>query len=235
MSNKCSRLVIWLVSVFVLVSCATLPEDFDKPASYALTDTGETLFGRGVTQQARAHPGKSGFVVLGNGLDAFVARAVLSHYAERSIDVQYYLFHNDLVGALLVDQLLKAADRGVRVRLLVDDMDMGGRDLGASVADAHPNMEVRFFNPFSRNVGRTSQFLTRYCSVTRRMHNKSVTVENQVSILGGRNIGNEYFEAHPDLAFADLDVMVIGPAVKEVSTAFDRYWNSVLAYHVSVL
>jgi len=235
MRNRFSTTVIWLASVFVLVSCATLPEDFDKPASYTLTDTGDTRFGRAVANQAKAHPGESGFLLLGNGLDAFVARAVLSNFAERSIDVQYYLFHNDLVGALFVDQLLKAADRGVRVRLLVDDMDMGGRDLGASVADAHPNMEVRFFNPFSRKVGRTSQFLTRYGSVTRRMHNKSFTVDNQVAILGGRNIGNEYFEADPDLAFADLDVMVIGPAVKEVSTAFDRYWNSELAYPVTAL
>jgi putative cardiolipin synthase len=129
-----------------------------------------------------------------------------------------------------MDQLLKAADRGVRVRLLVDDMDMGGRDLGASVADAHPNMEVRFFNPFSRHVGRTSQFLTRYGSVTRRMHNKSFTVDNQVSILGGRNIGNEYFEADPDLAFADLDVMGIGPVAREASASFELYWNSELAY-----
>ena len=235
MRARFSILVIWLALVFLVIGCATLPEDFDKPASYALTDTGDTLFGRGVSKQAKEHPGKSGFFLLGNGLDAFVARAVLSHYAERSIDVQYYLFHNDLVGKLLVDQLLKAADRGVRVRLLVDDMDMGGRDLGASVADAHPNMEVRFFNPFSRNVGRTSQFLTRYGSVTRRMHNKSFTVDNQVSILGGRNIGNEYFEAHPDLAFADLDVMVIGQEVKEVSASFDRYWNSELAYPVTAL
>ena len=230
MNNKHFHLVIWIGLVWILASCATLPTDFEKPASYALTDTGDTTFGRAVKEKAEAHPGKSGFLLLGNGLDAFVARAVLAKYAERSIDVQYYLFHNDLVGALFVYQLLKAADRGVRVRLLVDDMDMGGRDLGAAVADAHPNMEVRFFNPFSRNVGRTSQFVTRMGSVTRRMHNKSFTIDNQLTILGGRNIGNEYFEAHPDLAFKDLDVLVIGPAAKEVSRSFDRYWNSELAY-----
>jgi putative cardiolipin synthase len=215
--------------------CATLPEDFERPPSYALTETQETLLGRTLADEKAAHPGKSGFLLLADGLDAFVARAVLARLAERSIDVQYYLYHDDLVGRLLTDQLVKAADRGVRVRLLVDDMDLAGRDLGAAVMDAHPNIEVRIFNPFSRKVGRTSQFVTRLGSVTRRMHNKSFTVDNQVTILGGRNIGNEYFEADPDLAFADLDVVAIGPVAREVSAAFDRYWNSELAYPATVL
>jgi putative cardiolipin synthase len=114
-------------------------------------------------------------------------------------------------------------------------MDLAGRDLGAAVMDAHPNIEVRIFNPFSRKAGRMSQFVTRMGSVTRRMHNKSFTVDNQVTILGGRNIGNEYFEADPDLTFSDLDVMAIGPVAREVSTAFDRYWNSELAYPATVL
>jgi len=131
--------------------------------------------------------------------------------------------------------LLQAADRGVRVRLLVDDMDLAGRDLSAVALDSHPNVEVRIFNPFSRKTGRTSQYVTRMGSATRRMHNKSFTVDSQAAILGGRNIGNEYFEADPDLAFADLDVLAIGAVAREVSTAFDLYWNSELAYPVSVL
>jgi putative cardiolipin synthase len=232
------HLVIIFVAVMGLLftgGCATLPVDFERPESYAFTDTENTAFGRARAEERAAHPGESGFRLLGNGLDAFVARAVLAHYAERSIDVQYYLYHNDLVGALFTDQLLKAADRGVRVRLLVDDMDLEGRDLGVAVADSHPNMEVRIFNPFSRKTGRTSQFVTRLGSVTRRMHNKTFTVDNQATILGGRNIGNEYFEADPDLAFSDLDVLAIGPVVKEVSAAFDLYWNSELAYPASVL
>ncbi len=149
--------------------------------------------------------------------------------------MQYYLYHGDLVGRLLTWQLLRAADRGVRVRLLVDDMDQAGKDLAAAALSSHPNMEVRIFNPFSRKTGRVSQYVTRMGSVTRRMHNKSFTVDSQATILGGRNIGNEYFEANPELAFADLDVLAIGPAAREVSTAFDRYWNSELAYPVSVL
>ena len=135
------------LSLFLISGCATLPKDFERPESYAYTDTANTSFGKAVSDKAAAHPGKSGFHLLGNGLDAFVARALLVHYAERSIDVQYYLYHDDLVGRLFTDQLVKAADRGVRVRLLVDDMDLAGRDIGVAVADSHPNMEVRIFNP----------------------------------------------------------------------------------------
>ena len=227
-------ILVIALSIFVS-SCASLPENIDRPVSYAYTDTEDTAFGEGVIKLSADHPDKSGFHMLGNGLDAFVARALLTHYAERSIDVQYYLYHNDLVGRLFTDALLKAADRGVRVRILVDDMDLAGRDIGVAATDSHPNIEVRIFNPFSRETGRTSQYVTRMGSVTRRMHNKSFTVDNQVSILGGRNIGDEYFNADQNFVFADLDVMVIGPAVKDVSFVFDLYWNSELAYPASVI
>jgi putative cardiolipin synthase len=225
-----------LVVLSLVIACATLPENFGRKETFAYLDTGEeTLLGREISRQGAAHPTKSGFYLLGSGLDAFVARAVLAHFAERSIDVQYYLYHNDLIGRLLTWQLLQAADRGVRVRLLVDDMDLAGRDLNTAALNSHPNVEVRVFNPFSRKTGRMSQYLTRMGTVTRRMHNKSFTVDSQATILGGRNIGNEYFEANPDLAFADLDVLAIGPVAREVSTAFDQYWNSELAYPISVL
>ena len=224
------------MALSLVAACATLPENVGRRETFAYPDTGDTRLGREISREEAAHPpGESGFHLLGNGLDAFLARAVLAQVAERSIDVQYYLYHDDLVGRLLTWQLLQAADRGVRVRLLVDDMDLAGRDPGVIALDSHPNVEVRIFNPFSRKSGRTSQYLTRMGSVTRRMHNKSLTVDSQAAILGGRNIGNEYFEADPDLAFADLDVIGVGPVARDVSTAFDRYWNSELAYPVSVL
>ena len=225
-------IIFYLVIPALLLAggCSTLPEDFEKPESYAYVDTDDTLLGRARRDEINAHPGESGFLLLGNGLDAFLARALIAEKAERSIDAQYYLYHDDLIGRLFVDILLKAANRGVRVRLLLDDMDLEDRDLGAAVADSHPNMEVRIFNPFSRKTSRMVQFVTRSGSVTRRMHNKSFTVDNQVTILGGRNIGDEYFEADPDLAFSDLDVVAIGPVVKEVSASFDKYWNDELAY-----
>jgi putative cardiolipin synthase len=224
------------MALSLFTACATLPENVGRKETFAYPDTGDTRLGRKISIEEAAHPpGESGFHLLGNGMDAFGARAVLARVAERSIDVQYYLYHDDLVGRLLTWQLLQAADRGVRVRLLVDDMDLAGRDPGAVALGSHPNVEVRIFNPFSRKTGRTSQFLTRYGSVTRRMHNKSFTVDGQATILGGRNIGNEYFEADPDLEFADLDVIGVGPVARDVSTAFDRYWNNELAYPVSVL
>ena len=236
MVNRLSAFSFWiLLSVSLINACSTLPKDFDRPVSNAYNDTDDTALGLANRNRTGAHPGKSGFLLLSSGLDAFVARAVLARLAERSIDAQYYLYHGDLTGRLFTDQLLKAADRGVRVRLLVDDMDLAGRDLNAAAMDSHPNMQVRIFNPFSRNSSRFLQLISRFGSVTRRMHNKSFTVDNQATILGGRNIGNEYFEAHPDIAFADLDVLAVGTAVQEVSSSFDRYWNSELAYPISVL
>jgi putative cardiolipin synthase len=224
-----------MLGLLIMSGCATLPKDFDRPVSYAYVDTQNTHLARERSEERAAHPGQSGFLLLGNGLDAFVARAIAAEKAERSIDVQYYRYQNDLVGKLFTDLLMKAAERGVRVRLLVDDMAMEGRDLDAAVLDSHPNIEVRLFNPFTRDTSRAMQFLTRFGFVTRRMHNKSFTVDNQVTILGGRNIGDEYFDAHPDLAYSDMDVLAIGPVVQEVSTSFDLYWNSEFSYPALVL
>ncbi len=224
-----------IVLLLVFSGCATLPTDFDRPVSHALTDTRDSTLGKYVAARQKEHPDQSGFYLLPNGLDAFVARAVLAELAEHSIDTQYYLYHHDLVGRLFSAILVKAADRDVRVRLLVDDMDLAGRDKDIMAMDSHPNIEVRIFNPFSRNVGRASQLVTRMGSVTRRMHSKSYTVDNQFTILGGRNIGNEYFDADPELSFADLDVMAMGPVANKVSSVFDLYWNSELAYPISAL
>ncbi len=232
-TQVCYYVVIF--SFLVLTGCAGLPENVDRKYSYAFQDTDETTIGRAVKKGRANNPDKSGFFLLGNGLDAFVARVVSASVAERSIDVQYYLYHNDLVGNLLSYSLLKAADRGVRVRMLLDDMGLKGRGMDIATFESHPNIEIRIFNPFNRNVFREIQFLTRFGDVTRRMHNKSFTIDNQGTIVGGRNIGNEYFDADPDLAFGDLDVMAIGPVVQEVSTSFDKYWNSELAYPISTL
>lgn len=223
------------LSLLALAGCASLPDNTGRTATYALQDTDDTQLARWITARRIDHGDESGFQLLGDGLDAFLVRAVLAQSAERSIDAQYYLLHNDLTGHLFIDQLLQAADRGVRVRLLVDDMDLDGRDMGARLIDAHPNVEVRFFNPFSRHGSRTLQLLTRFGSVTRRMHNKSFTVDNQITVLGGRNIGDEYFEANPQIRFNDLDVMCVGPVAGDVATSFDRYWNHPLAYPVARL
>lgn len=217
----------WLLLLLIgLTACTALPEAPPRPESHALADTHDTVLARSVAPLLQAHPGQDGFILLDDGLEAFVARAALAEYAARSIDVQYYLYHNDEVGSLFTALLLQAADRGVRVRILVDDIDMGGRDDAIIALDDHPNIEIRLFNPFNRHTPRWLQYLFGLGSVTRRMHNKAYIVDNAFAVLGGRNIGDEYYDARPDLAFADLDVLTIGPVVRDVSAAFDRYWNS---------
>ena len=228
--------LLFVLYLLLAGGCASKPENTNRQASYALTDTDDTSFGTKSAARIQTQGnGQDGFLLLGSGLDAFVARALLAHHAERSIDLQYYLYHRDLVGRLLLNQLIEAADRGVRVRMLIDDMDLEGRDDALIAIDSHPNIEVRVFNPFNRKVDRMSQYVTGFGSVTRRMHNKSFTVDNQATIVGGRNIGNEYFDADPTLEFSDLDVLAIGGVVKEVSHAFDLYWNSGLSYPATTL
>jgi putative cardiolipin synthase len=228
---------ILIVSFLLLATgCASLPNNDNRESSYALTDTDDTTFGQLTAKRIKTEgQGQDGFLLLKSGLDAFVARAILTHHAERSIDLQYYLYHSDLVGYLFLDLLVKAADRGVRVRMLIDDMDLEGRDAGLIAVDSHPNIELRVFNPFDRDLGRIPQYVSGFGSVTRRMHNKSFTVDNQVTIVGGRNIGNEYFDADPTLEFSDLDVMAIGGVVNEVSRSFDLYWNSDLSFPATTL
>lgn len=227
--------LLLIVVIHLISGCATLPPNIDRKLSFALENTDNTTFGQAYHKLKPEDPEESGFYLLLHGLDAFTARLVLAQGAEKSIDVQYYMLHGDLTGFLFLDQLLKAADRGVRVRLLIDDMDLEGHDKGLSVLAQHENIELRIFNPFSRETTRLTQYISRFGSVTRRMHNKSFTVDNQLTIVGGRNIGDEYFEADPALAFGDIDLLAIGPVVREVSNSFDLYWNNSNAYTIESL
>ncbi len=203
--------------------------------SCVVSDGDRTGLGRAFQPLLEQHPAQSGVRLLGNGLDAFVGRAVSARLAERSIDLQYYMFHQDTVGRLLIAELVAAADRGVRVRMLIDDMYGGEADDVWAALDTHPDIEVRLFNPFARGYSKNLQFVTRFRTVNHRMHSKTFTVDNQVSIVGGRNIGDEYFDADRALAFADMDVMAIGPVVPDVSREFDQYWSSAPARPVAGL
>lgn len=206
--------------------CSSLPAEYERPPSYALQDTRDTQLALSVAPSAAAHPGKSGFHLLSSGMDAFVARVGLIDLAQRSLDIQYYIWHGDSTGTILVDRLLHAADRGVRVRLLLDDLDTSGKDRAIALLDAHPNIEIRLYNPFAYRGRRALDFVTDLSRVNRRMHNKSLTADNAVTIVGGRNIGNEYFSAESQAEFSDLDVLSLGPVVRDVSSMFDKYWNS---------
>lgn len=214
---------------------AGLPDTSDKPVSYAIGSGVDTKLGSHFGPLLSANPGKVGIYELQHGLDAFAARIVLARQAEQRIDTQYYMWHQDTVGRSLISELIDAADRGVQVRLLVDDMyGSDGEDAWLAMS-RHPNIEVRLFAPYSRRQPKVLQYLTRFHDVNARMHTKSFTVDNQATILGGRNIGDEYFDADSKLAFADNDVLVIGAAVGDVSSNFDDYWNSDYAYPVAAL
>ena len=224
-----------IVFPLLLMGCAQLPSLEDRAMTTALTDTDDTRLGRAVVARATTHPGKSGFYALPDADAAFAARALLAAAAERSLDVQYYIWHGDQTGTLLFEALWQAAERGVRVRLLLDDNNTGGLDDTLAALDAHPNIEVRLYNPVLHRGFRPINYVTDFRRVNRRMHNKSFTADNQATIVGGRNVGNEYFGAGSGVVFADLDVIAIGPVVREVSTAFDLFWNSQSAYPAAAL
>jgi len=205
---------------------APLPPPEGRGSSGTLSDTGDTRLGRGIGPKVAAHPGQSGIYALPSAHEAFAARVLLARAADRTLDVQYYIWHRDMTGTLLMEALCAAADRGVRVRLLLDDNNTSGLDTILAMLDSHPNIEVRLFNPFFARKSRVLGYLTDFARLNRRMHNKSFTADNQATIVGGRNVGDEYFGATDDVLFADLDVLAVGPVVNEVSRSFDLYWSS---------
>ncbi len=220
-----------LVALATLLSaCASLPSLEGRTATRALFDTDATRLGAAVAPLVASHAGKAGIHAMPDPHDAFAARVLLARTADKSIDAQYYVWHGDDVGYLLFEALWEAAERGVRVRLLLDDLNTEGLDATIAALDAHPNIEVRLYNPVTARDARALNFVTDFARVNRRMHNKSFTVDNQVSVVGGRNIGDEYFGAGTGVGFADLDVIAMGTAVRDVSTEFDLYWNSPSAY-----
>jgi len=218
-----------------LAGCAGLPAGVERQPSSAYSDTGSTRLGRAFAGPVAAHPGKTGVLPLPSGREAFAARIITARTAERSIDAQYYIWHGDTTGTLLFEAMWNAAERGVRVRLLLDDQNTGGLDATLAALDSHANIEVRLFNPYVTRSFRAADYLSSFARINRRMHNKSFTVDNQVSVVGGRNIGDEYFGAGTPVAFADLDVVVEGAVVADVSAQFDAYWNSTSAYPLASL
>lgn len=199
------------------------------PAHAMALAPAQTLLDRHIAPLTAVQPRRSGITLISDNLDAFAIRALTARSAGRSLDLQYYLWHDDFTGQLLDRELLLAADRGVRVRLLLDDMNGHGKDSFLAALDTHPNIEVRLFNP-TRNragvLGRGVEMLLRGFSLNRRMHNKAWIADGRVAVVGGRNIGDEYFDAATDTNFLDLDVALLGPAVQQSEQIFDAFWNS---------
>lgn len=210
----------------------TLPvlEERTLTSALSLADAQETSLGQAITPMVDEHPGLSGIVALTDALEAFAARLMLVENAERTLDVQYYIWRNDETGRLLLNAIHDAAERGVRVRLLLDDLNSAPLEGVLAHLHSHPLIEVRMFNPFPARSSRTLGFITDFNRANRRMHNKSLTADNQATIIGGRNIGDSYFGAGEGFLFTDLDVLAIGPVVQDVSHDFDRFWSSPSAY-----
>ena len=170
---------------------------------------------------------QSGFYLLSDNADAFVARFALATIAERTLDIQYYIMHSDASGQYLSYAILSAADRGVKVRILVDDINLSGRDSRLKMLSQHNNIQTHIFNPLhNRKLFRRIELVFNLNKAGRRMHNKVFVADNAIAIIGGRNIGDEYFDARHKFNFVDLDLLMIGPIVKNIATSFDDYWNS---------
>jgi putative cardiolipin synthase len=169
------------------------------------------------------------------GEGAIQARVAMADVAQSSIDAQYFQWGRDHVGRVLIDRLLAAADRGVRVRILIDDYWTTGHDPAFQAIDAHPNIEIRVFNPFSRGRMRMTQILGRFTELNRRMHNKLFVADGQVAVVGGRNLHDEYFGMGEEICYRDFDLLAIGPVAQEAEEGFDRYWNSRWTYPISLL
>jgi len=233
-TSACAVLALFALT---LGACSALRTDFAKRSSRALPPTTNTPSARYVHAAASRHPDESGFRLLSNGTNALMSRVALIDEARHSIDLQYYIFATDATGRLVAQHLLAAADRGVRVRVLVDDIDVRQEVDMFEALNASPDLRVRLFNPFHTRkpslLSKAIQLMFSPSRLNHRMHNKSFIVDNNVAIVGGRNIGDDYFSFDRTTDFRDLDLIAIGPVVVEASRAFDEYWNSPDAYPVT--
>ena len=217
--------VNWLGRVLTGRAARPWP-DYQRSASTAFEDPASTKLGQFFGPAADEHPGLSGFSLLIHGREAFIARLALADLAERSLDMQYYSWDGDTTGRIIVDSVMKAADRGVRVRLLVDDAFYKASDAVKAALDAHPNVEIRLFNPLTNRRWSALDFIVDFGRVNRRMHNKLMVADNAAAIVGGRNIGDIYYGVNTIANYRDLDVLAVGPVVRDLSEVFDRFWNS---------
>ncbi len=233
---RCWRRPVLLAVLPLLAHCASAPRMEGVVPTHAIPPTASAPLDQAVLRQLGDDPATSTLRLIESNPVAFAYRAATAVAAARTLDVQYYIWHQDLTGRLLTGELVRAAERGVRVRMLIDDLDARGKHESLAVADLHPNIEVRLFNPFydrSGLLGLASEWILRASRLNHRMHNKSWIADNRIAIIGGRNIGDEYFGASPHSNFADLDVALTGPVVVDVSRQFDEFWNSRNAVPVS--
>jgi cardiolipin synthase C len=230
-----------LFALVTLGGCASLPPGvrYPKAVSSALEHPEETQLGRHFAAASAAHPGLSALRLVPIGIDGFLLRAEMIDRAKKTLDLQYYIFRSDETGKLLADAVLRAADRGVRVRLLIDDFDDTKREGEVDALDAHPNIKVRRYNPlaYRGNVQfiRWMEILIHGPRLDYRMHNKLMVVDNAIALVGGRNVGDDYFQVDPDGQLGDYEVFAGGPIVPTLSKSFDEFWKTTSSIPVAAL
>ncbi|WP_201598906.1 phospholipase D family protein [Psychrobacter vallis] len=244
---------------FGLSACQSLPKQPHLPESQALSARVNALYQSetdqkiaqsetltttannvdlvaAISEQNDIHPDLSGYHPIVTGANAFASRSILTDMATRNIDAQYYIWHNDQAGQLLLKDLWQAAERGVIVRLLIDDFNNDAKlDQHLLRFSSHPNIAVRIINPLMHRKFQTLNYVTGLPRINRRMHNKSMTFDKQITIIGGRNIGNEYLSNDQNSQFADLDVLLIGKVVADIDNSFASYWSSPLSFDIETL
>jgi cardiolipin synthase C len=222
------RLIPTLGLALLLSACGTtIDREYPRTSSSAIADPQSTAVGALFQQAADRHPGQSGFAVVREGSRAFIDRLAMADLAEKTLDAQYYIWDGDTTGLIMAEWLLRAADRGVRVRLLLDDIyQTEERDFNVAAIDAHPNIQVRLFNPLANRRWRIWSFASDFARANHRMHNKLFIMDNAVGIAGGRNIADIYFGVRSDENFRDIDMAMAGPIVRDLSASFDEFWNS---------
>ncbi|GIU29733.1 phosphatidylserine/phosphatidylglycerophosphate/cardiolipin synthase family protein [Shewanella sp. MBTL60-007] len=229
------RIIFLCAALSALIGCQSSPVYPEKAITTKLAAQPDWPLVQYIQADVKAHPQQTGVLPLTDGIDAFIARLALVNAATASIDLQYYIYRGDDTGRLLTWHLIDAAQRGVRVRILLDDMAVKDADEALVMLAEHKNIQVRLYNPTFERDFRNLAFVAGFSRLNHRMHNKSFTVDNTISIVGGRNIGNEYFSNDTNVEFGDFDLMTIGPAVDEISDQFDIYWNSPLTVEVGAL
>jgi putative cardiolipin synthase len=227
-----ARAAILGVAVLLMSGCTSVRLNVPVVRSHAIADSADTVLGRAFSEQASQNPTLSGFQVVALGHAAFAVRTALADLAERTLDLQYYSAADDLATDVLLLHIGDAADRGVRVRILLDDVHPAARRFARRAGALHPGIQVRLFNPFfwgdSWGPGRVAELVDGE-RLNRRMHNKLWIADNAAAIVGRRNLGDAYFDASESGNFADIDLLAVGPIVRELSQAFDAYWNSAAA------
>ena len=229
-------IIAFLYALFVVVARLSfpLPDIADRPLSESISATNLTSLGRAKSIAAETKPGLSGILALTGGNDALASRLNAIDQAQESIDAQYYIWKDDVSGILLLNALDEASRRGVRVRLLLDDNGVPGLDPFLATLNAQENFEIRLFNPSTVRAPKALGYFFDPLRMNRRMHNKSLTVDGAMTIIGGRNIGDEYFEVG-DAFYKDMDVLALGEIAPQVASTFDEYWNSRSVYEVETI